>query len=88
MNIRELAVSVPDWAPGLGMRLDGDGVVRGLLAKEQHGQGLGHILNKKRTRSHHIWQKLGYGNSPTSSADTRAVATLPEAQVRAERTRR
>lgn len=69
INICELSMNVPDCALGLGMRVGGDGVVRDLLAKE-YGQRLGCLLNKKRTRSHHIWQKQGCGNSPTSSADT------------------
>lgn len=70
INIRELSMNVPDCALGRGMRVGGDGVVRDLLAKEQHGQRLSRVLNKKRTCSHHIWQKRGCGNSPTSSADT------------------
>ena len=53
-------------ALGLGRVLMGsDEELRDFLAKEQHGQRLGHVLHKKHTKSHHIWQKQGSGNSPT-----------------------
>lgn len=53
---------------GLGrMLIDRDGEVRGFLAMEQHGQRLSHVLNKRSSNSHHIWQKQSYGNSPATT---------------------